>query len=519
LITLPVLCVLLAAVFVVALRYESRASTPLGVLSRQAYEAILSGETQIERSASAGVLYNGGVAAAYAGGSYLLSVPADAESALLSTGFSGKHYTAAFAPDDAFSDFAQAVSDGHVFSLVVSDGKRYFVDSVVFTTLPVVRISAAGASNLENWSKITIVSPDDSTVGAYCSYHKRGSVSLNFEKSSWHVTFYTTASNRTGVSLLGMRQSEEWNLVSLYTDPTRLRNKVTIDIWNEIAATNLENDDYGAHMEFCELVMDGDYCGLYGLMDPVDETLLGIDSSSNTYLFKVFRRITDDLLESYREDGDFISLFMELTYPSDDTAAAGEAWEIADDYMDAVYGGTMTLDAYDRLFNLSNAVDCALFFNCCDLSDNICKNYFLLWQTEPDGASRFSKIPWDLDYGFGNYFSRDVTTHTVFHPELYSAAVVPLDIAALLEGEPSAVAPLLAARWLELRADVLSEESIVGAFTSCRDALLSSGAYRRELERWPESPASDDLSELVAFIHARLICLDDDYDTLAEGFE
>lgn len=511
------LVILLTGVFIAAIQYESDSSAPLNVLSQQAYDAIVSNETKIDRSEQTGTLYHNGVAAAYADGRYYISVSADAESALACVGFRGGRYQAAFAPDNAFSNFTQAVAGGHVFDLVVSNGEAYFVESVVFTTLPVVNITASCVSDVESWSSITLVSPEYESVDAYCSYHVRGSISTVFDKLSYHVSLYNTASRKCSRALLGMRESDEWNLVSLYSDPSRLRNKVTIDLWNDLAATNPQNDEPGSSMEFCEVVLDGTYCGVYGLMSHVDETSLQIESAADTLLYKAPRLITADLLESYALDPTDIAIMFELNYPQAISDTNDPAWDIARDYIARVYGGeTPTKESYTQFFNLSNAVDYSLFISCCNLADNTNKNFFLLWRPESDGVNRVTRIPWDLDLSFGNYFYREATTRSAFYPERYDSDLAALDVAALLAAEPEYTAPLLASRWAELRGGVLSEDAIVGAFTGTQAELLASGAYLREADCWPDSPVDSDLGELFSFIHARLNYLDGYFTGLTE---
>ena len=141
----------------------------------------------------------------------------------------------------------------------------------------------------------------------------------------------------------------------------------------------------------------------------------------------------------------------------------------------------------------------------------------MLWRPESNGVNRVTRIPWDLDLSFGNYFYRESPTRSAFYPEWYNSNLAALDVAALLAAEPEFTAPLLASRWAELRGGVLSEDAIVGAFTGAQDELLASGAYLREADCWPDSPVDPDLGKLFSFIHARLNYLDGYFAGLTEG--
>lgn len=80
-----------------------------------------------------------------------------------------------------------------------------------------------------------------------------------------------------------MRISDSWNLTALYADDLKIRDKVSIDLWQQLMA---EEDAYGTeaafgtNMEYVEVLRDGDYLGLYGLLEPIDARQLGISQSA-----------------------------------------------------------------------------------------------------------------------------------------------------------------------------------------------------------------------------------------------
>ncbi len=57
----------------------------------------------------------------------------------------------------------------------------------------------------------------------------------------------------------------------MYNDGTKIRDKLSIDIWNAYGA---DNNDFkgklGTDLTYVEVVWDGAYYGIYGLMEPVD---------------------------------------------------------------------------------------------------------------------------------------------------------------------------------------------------------------------------------------------------------
>ena len=71
-------------------------------------------------------------------------------------------------------------------------------------------------------------------------------------------------------------------------------------------------------------------------------------------------------------------------------------------------------------------------------------------------------------------------------------------------------------RWKELRQTLFSEESIQARMTEQASYLQQNGVYQRESARWVESPASADLTNTFAFVHARLTFLDEYFAELTK---
>ena len=56
-----------------------------------------------------------------------------------------------------------------------------------------------------------------------------------------------------------------------------------MDLWEEIAKSEEGFNERGPEMEYCEVVLDGEYMGLYGMMLPVDEHTLGLGEGNVLY--------------------------------------------------------------------------------------------------------------------------------------------------------------------------------------------------------------------------------------------
>lgn len=60
------------------------------------------------------------------------------------------------------------------------------------------------------------------------------------------------------LSFLGMRTDDEWLLYAMYSEDSKVRDKLSQDIWNESGALGIESTGfYGYHMEYIEVFQMG----------------------------------------------------------------------------------------------------------------------------------------------------------------------------------------------------------------------------------------------------------------------
>lgn len=65
-------------------------------------------------------------------------------------------------------------------------------------------------------------------------------------------------------SLLGMDSSKKWSLLAVHSEPTVFRHKIMHDLASEIGL------QYSPHSEYIDLVINGEYFGIYQLIERVD---------------------------------------------------------------------------------------------------------------------------------------------------------------------------------------------------------------------------------------------------------
>ena len=94
----------------------------------------------------------------------------------------------------------------------------------------------------------------------------RGNTSRAFEKHSFLIKLVEsedTQKNRD-LSIMGMEKDNEWALNGPFLDKTLIRNYIAMNLAGEIMG-------YAPNVRFCELVLDGEYQGVYLMMETIKQ--------------------------------------------------------------------------------------------------------------------------------------------------------------------------------------------------------------------------------------------------------
>lgn len=106
---------------------------------------------------------------------------------------------------------------------------------------------------------------DDADKESDIFIHVRGNSSRGFDKSSYRIELVKAKNpeEKNKLSLLGMEQSSSWALHGPFLDKTLIRNYMWMNLSAQIMG-------YAPNVRFCELLLDGEYQGLYVLMETVE---------------------------------------------------------------------------------------------------------------------------------------------------------------------------------------------------------------------------------------------------------
>lgn len=511
-------CVL--AISLLLLLFIHGEEQPLPVVetvTQEALSAFLSGLECRDKRESDGTMTVSGVPAAYADGRYYVPEPLSGEAYTKALGWSRQNRRACLVASG--TDKAEAMANGTAFSLYVLAEDGYFIEQVVFTGLPVIALTsdaklAHAVQPDETGALLRLYTPYEAEVAtSVAAFRKRGGSSARHPKFPYRLTLYQNNGNRNQLPLLSMEPRWEWALIPLYTDVSRVREKVCLDLWNDLAKTDPDSNPEGARAEYAELIIDGEYRGLFLLSEMVDQRKLALNKGDGSRLFKVLEYFWDGLRAEYEADPRTLSRIVELKYPAGEDPAL---WRPMYDYVDRYILGRETEPAGEACApNMKNAIDHAIFVNVCGADDNLFKNVYYLFRPGTSGYL-FTKIPWDMNYSFGDHHQSGIPLRTAFFPDSAYEPCMPPDLSAVMASD-AAVSAAIAGRWNELRQTLLTGEGLKGRFLFEMELLTASGAFARDAARWPESKPDAALDGIGEYIDERLSFLDGYFAAMGSG--
>ena len=336
----------------------------------------------------------------------------------------------------------------------------------------------------------------------------RGATSGSKAKKSFNIELIKDGESQD-VHLLGYRKDDDWILASEYTDYSRMRNRVMMDLWNSVDDLPYAKDNRyqcnGTQGEFVEVFVNGGYYGLMCFTDKIDRKKLNLKKTKEAtdttpevkrgLLWKAIWECGETYLSSYTgkpANDSFLwpyieskkSYGWEQKYP-DDTISQAFFDPICDiiDYMRT--GNTDFNTNYtDKLYE-QNVIDFILFIQAFQLLDNQKKNYYLSVRNW-DKEAKYLFTLWDLDGSIGRYAGGDETGrdikqmawgeklgyHNLIH-RFKAKNIRPDDFATKMNN-----------RWQYLSTHQLSLQNVRAIMEKYANQFAISGAWERERARW-----------------------------------
>ncbi len=312
----------------------------------------------------------------------------------------------------------------------------------------------------------------------------RGSTSQSFPKKSYGFETQDSNNNSINVSLLNLPIENDWVLYAPYSDKSLIRNILSYKLSSELG-------HYAPRTKLCELILNGEYKGVYVLIEKIKRDKNRVDISK----LKSDEISGDDLTGGYiikidkltGNSGSFWQselggIYFQFEYPKHDTIAP-EQKEYIKSYIDSFEQALsseyfMDLDTgYRKYIDINSFVD---YFIVNELAKNI-DGYFLSTYFYKDKDSKGGKLNfgpvWDFNLAFGNANYREGYMTNGFQVNVNSS---PWWWDRLLQD--SVFKTAISNRWCSIRESKFSDNALIILIDSL--SLLLDEAQERNFTKW-----------------------------------
>jgi len=305
-----------------------------------------------------------------------------------------------------------------------SDPPFWFQEPVVYdeSNLPLIIIDTYGAEIpdepripaymgiIDNESGVNQLTDDFNDYDGHITIERRGNSSQWNDKRPYRFETVDQDGENNNVELLGMPEENDWVLYAPWQDKTMIRNVLAYQLSNDMGR-------YASRTRYVELYLNGDYQGIYVLMEKIkrDNDRVNIsklnpeeiegDDLTGGYILKFDWFFTGDNIGGFQSDHDGVTYNYHYPKPSD---IVPEQEEYIQDYIDdfenimlsSNYADSIT--GYPSIMNVESFVD---FILVQELAKNV-DAYRLstyIYKDKESIDNRLTAGPvWDFNHGFGN---------------------------------------------------------------------------------------------------------------------
>ena len=143
---------------------------------------------------------------------------------------------------------------------------------------------------------------NEETIKSNAFFRIRGNSSRYFDKNSYKINFIDSQKLPVQYEVMGMQQGDEWALYGPFLDKTLMRNYMWLNISAKIMG-------YAPNVRFCECYIDGQYKGLYLMMETIEKA----DERVNIATYDKDSRVIPYILKMDKFDEDSIESLSTFT--------------------------------------------------------------------------------------------------------------------------------------------------------------------------------------------------------------
>jgi hypothetical protein len=430
---------------------------------------------------------------------------------------------------------------GVIFYSCVNGFSQTFTSS----NLPIVVLNTGG-KNIDSkddvliWMGIIDNGPGNrnNTTDAYNAYNSNitinihGSSTVNLPKKSYKFSTLDAQNIDIDFPLLGMPAENDWILEAIYQDKSFIRNELTYFLHRKMG-------HYSPRYKYVEVVIDGDYKGIYGIVEKikrnknrVDISKLTPDKLSGDYLTGGYLFFLDHYLLPL-DTGWYSNFNSSMThdsanyflykYPKPGSMPIEQKnyiknWMHKFENVLANTWYTNTDSGYYKYIDMTSFVDNFIMTELARNTDGYRLSSYFYKDRDSKGGKLFCGPLWDFNIAWGNCEpSYGANPAGWQYQQFFYENFIPFWWWQLLS-DP-AFKRALKCRYQDLRTAILSENKIYEHIDSI--ALVLDESQQRNFQRWPilgtvippaPSPApatyADEVTVLKNWVNQRIAWLD-----------
>lgn len=395
------------------------------------------------------------------------------------------------------------VEGNKFYKIHAQEGDKEINTQLTFTFLPLLVMEGTFGYDYAQ-GNISLLSPDAAEpTNSFAKVKWRGGTTNTADKHkrNYKIKTLNEKGKKQEISLLGMREDNNWILDAGQIDLFRLRNRIATEIWNDFAtkpyyASKEPKAKSGVTGKVVEVILNNEYRGIYSLTEAMDRKELKLkkyDDKNQEFHGQLWKVSSWDKATFWDIDKDYDNTqetwhAFETKYPDiedvnpTDYSPLYEAIDFVANSNDEAFKKEV-----GDYFDIPVLIDYQLFQETLKPVDNNGKNMF--WGIYDVAKSKKLTLAiWDLDASVGQFWQ----CSTPLHPN----RVFPNTDLGVKDGfnlyhrlsslNVDNYNEKVANRYHELRKTYFSEENLISRYQGYYDMLVKSGAASREETKWSE---------------------------------
>ena len=393
------------------------------------------------------------------------------------------------------------VEGNKIYKIHAQEGDKEINTQLTFTFLPLLVMEGTFGYDYAQ-GNISLLSPEAAEpTNSFAKVKWRGGSTNTADKHkrNYKIKTLNEKGKKQEISLLGMREDNNWILDAGQIDLFRLRNRIATEIWNDFAtkpyyASKEPKAKSGVAGKVVEVILNNEYRGIYSLTEAMDRKELKLkkyDDKNQEFHGQLWKVSTWDKAQFWEIDKDYDNTqetwhAFETKYPDIDDVNPTDYSPLyeAIDFVVNSNDETFKKEVVDY-FDIPVLIDYQLFQETLKPVDNNGKNmYWGIYDVEK--SKKLTLAIWDLDASVG----QDWHCSTPLHPDY----VLPNTDLGVKDGfnlyhrlsslNVDNYNEKVASRYQELRKTYFSEENLISRYQDYYDMLVKSGAASREECKW-----------------------------------